>query len=391
MSIGALRILVLGYIIRGPIGGMAWHHLQFVLGLARLGHDVFFLEDSDDYPSCYNPSTNAIGVDPSYGLAFASHAFDRIGLSEKWAYYDAHNRCWHGPAAGRIRHVCADADLLLNISGVNPLRDRFRRIPVRVLVDTDPVFMQVRHLTDPVAREMAARHNAFFSFGENIGGAASVPDDGFPWHPTRQPVVLDCWPVTPGPNYGKFTTVMQWESYPPAQYQGRRFGTKSLSFDPYRDLPKGTSAVFELAIGAPPQDLAVRGWGLRNPLQVTKDPWTYQSFIMRSKAEFSVAKHGYVVTRSGWFSERTACYLACGRPVLVQDTGFTDWLPVGQGVFAFSTPEEALEGVQEIETRYKFHCDSARAIAEAYFDSAKVLSRLLAEVYLTAARSPREA
>jgi hypothetical protein len=381
VSIGALRILVLGYIVRGPIGGMAWHHLQFVLGLARLGHDVFFLEDSDDYPSCYDPSTNAISVDPSYGLAFASRAFDQLGLSEKWAYYDAHKRHWHGPVATRLQDVCASADLLLNISGVNPIRDWLETVPVRVLVDTDPVFTQVRHLRDKRAREMAARHTAFFSFGENIGGSASAPDDGFAWRPTRQPIVLDCWPVTPGPKHGNFTTVMQWESYPPAQFEGRTFGTKSLSFANYLDLPRETSAKFELAIGAPPKDLALRGWRIRNPLEVSQDPWTYQSFIMRSKAEFSVAKHGYVVSQSGWFSERSACYLACGRPVLVQHTGFSAWLPTGQGVVTFSTREEASQGVQEIEASYDLHCVSAREIAEAYFDSAKVLGRLLVEAH----------
>jgi len=381
VSIGALRILVLGYIVRGPIGGMAWHHLQFVLGLVRLGHDVFFVEDSDDYPSCYDPSTNAMSIDPSYGLAFATRAFDQLGLPDRWAYYDAHNFCWHGPAGARIESVCAKADLLLNISGVNPIRDWFERVPVRVLVDTDPVFTQVRHLRDSRAREMAARHTAFFSFAENIGRIASVPDDGFAWRPTRQPVVLDCWPVTPGPKHGNFTTVMQWESYPPAQFEGRTFGTKSLSFASYRDLPRKTSAQFELAIGAPPNDLAVQGWRISNPLEVSQDLWTYQSFIIRSKAEFSVAKHGYVVSRSGWFSERSAGYLACGRPVLVEDTGFSVWLPSGRGLVAFSSPEEALEGVQEIGARYDFHCHSARWIAEAYFDSAKVLNRLLSEAH----------
>jgi hypothetical protein len=211
-----LRIIVLGYIVRGPIGGMAWHHLQYVLGFTRLGHDVFFLEDSDDYDSCYNPLTNAMQTDPSYGLGFAQRCFARLDLAERWAYYDAHTRNWLGPAAGKALELCATADILVNVSGVNPLREWFAKIPVRVLIDTDPVFMQVRHLQNSRAREMAARHTAFLSFGENIGKTATVPDDCFDWRPTRQPVVLDCWPVTPGPKDGKFTTVMQWESYPSA-------------------------------------------------------------------------------------------------------------------------------------------------------------------------------
>jgi hypothetical protein len=156
---------------------------------------------------------------------------------------------------------------------------------------------------------------------------------------------------------------------------------KSASFGPYGNLPRQTAENFELAIGNPPPKLADLGWELRNPLEVTKDPWTYQSFIMRSKAEFSVAKHGYVVSRSGWFSERSACYLACGRPVLVQDTGFTHWLLSGEGVIAFSTPDQALEGVQDISAHYIRHCASARELAETYFDSEKVLNKLLMSVH----------
>jgi hypothetical protein len=154
-----------------------------------------------------------------------------------------------------------------------------------------------------------------------------------------------------------------------------------MSFGPYRDLPSKAPASFELAIGNPPPELADLGWSLRNPLEVTKDPWTYQSFIIQSKAEFSVAKHGYVASHSGWFSERSACYLACGRPVLVQDTGFSHWLPTGRGVIAYSTPDQALDGVEEINSHYPRHCVSAREIAEAYFDSAKVLNQLLAAVH----------
>ena len=372
---------MLGYIVRGPLGGLAWHHLQYVLGLARLGHEIYFFENSDDYPSCYNPATNSMQTDPSYGLAFASDTFTALGLPDNWAYYDAHAGQWLGPAAHRALEICASADLLLNISGVNPLRGWFERVQVRVLIDTDPVFLQVRHLQNERARKNAAQHTVFLSFGENIGGIAALPDDGFPWVPTRQPIVLDSWPVTQGPKDGKFTTVMQWESYAPAQYGGRIYGMKSMSFDPYRDLPSKAPASFELAIGNPPPDLADRGWSLRNPLEVTKDPWTYQSFIIQSKAEFSVAKHGYVASHSGWFSERSACYLACGRPVLVQDTGFSQWLPTGRGVIAYSTPDQALEGVEEINSQYLRHCASAREIAETYFDSENVLNQLLAAVH----------
>jgi hypothetical protein len=196
-----LRIVVLGYIVRGPIGGMAWHHLNYTLGLARLGHEVLFLEDSDDYESCYDPSTHQVGADPTYGLKFAAQAFGRLGLSDKWAYYDAHTRQWLGAAAERAVGFCEQADVLVNVSGVNPVRPWLENIPVRALIDTDPVFTQIRHLTDAAARSRATQHSAFFSFGELIATPQSaIPDDHFPWQPTRQPLVLDAWPFAPGPS-----------------------------------------------------------------------------------------------------------------------------------------------------------------------------------------------
>jgi hypothetical protein len=387
-SLGRLRVVVAGYIVRGPLGGLVWHHLQYVLGLHRLGHDVYFVEDSDDYPSCYDPVRDRMDTDPTYGLRFAADTFASIGLAGCWAYYDSHKGHWHGPAAEHVREICARADLLLNISGVNPLRPWLREIPVRCLVDTDPVFMQIRHLSDPRALEQARQHQVFFSFGENLGTArATVPDDGLPWRATRQPVVLDAWPVRPRPAGGKFTTVMQWDSYPARTYQGVRYGMKSASFEPYLDLPARAGPIFELALGSPTGPAAFlrsKGWGVRDPLEVTRDPWMYQRYLQGSRAEFTVAKHGYVVSRCGWFSERSAAYLASGRPVVTQETGFSDWLPTGEGVLAFATPAAALAGVEAVTGRYEAHCAAARALAEEYFDARKVLPTMLE----TALQSP---
>lgn len=376
-----LRIIVLGYIVRGPLGGLAWHHLQYVMGLARLGHDVFYLEDSDDYPACYDPARNVTDTDPTYGLEFTARTFDTLRLGARWAYYDGHASRWLGPGAGRVREVCATADLLLNVSDLNPVRPWLADVPVRALVDTDPVFTQIRHLTDPGARATAGHHTAFFSFAGNIGRTGCrVPDDGFPWQATRQPVVLDAWPVTPGPPSGKFTTVMLWDSYPAREYGGVRYGMKSESFGAYLDLPEKAGPVFELAVGSPSAPgplLADKGWTVRDPRGPTRDPWAYQRYIQESKAEFGVAKHGYVVAWSGWFSERSAAYLASGRPVLVQETGFSDWLEAGSGVLAFQSPADALAGLEAIDRRYEFHCRVARAVAAEYFDARVVLSRLV--------------
>ena len=201
------------------------------MGLRLLGHDVYFVEDSSDYPACYDPARSVTDENPDYGLKFASRMFARVGLADRWAYYDAHTSRWLGPGADSILDVCSTADLLLDLSPMDPLRPWLIEIPARALIDTDPGFTQVRNLTDPVRHERTTRHSIFFSFAEGIAsGTACVPDDGFPWQPTRQPVVLDVWPVTPGRPDGRFTTVMQWDSYPARELAGRRFGMKSESF-----------------------------------------------------------------------------------------------------------------------------------------------------------------
>ncbi len=376
-----LRVIVLGYIVRGPVAGMTWHHLQYVMGLEKLGHEVCFLEDSGDWAGCYDPCKGVVGDDPTYGLRFASHAFETAGIGDRWAYYDAGRSQWVGPRAEKAIELCKNADVLLDLSPMDPMRPWFLEIPVRVLIDTDPVFTQVTHIKDPSSRARALTHTAFFSFGENFGLTnCTVPDDGIPWLSTRQPIVAEAWPITPGPINGRFTTVMLWNSYPSVEHAGCLYGTKAESFAPYMNLPDRVGPFFELAVGspsAPRASLCEKGWFLRDPLKVSKSLETYQEYIQQSKAEFSVAKHGYVVTRSGWFSERSAAYLASGRPVLVQDTGFSTWLPTGSGVLSFRSPDEILASLKEINNRYLFHQRMAREIAKEYFDSGKVLSNLL--------------
>ena len=375
-----LRIIVLGYVVRGPLGGMVWSNLHYLMGLARLGHDVYFLEDSDDYPSCYDPERGYTDVDPAYGLRFAAKVFDVIGFGERWAYHDAHTGTWHGPRREDMARLCAGADLLLNLACVNPLREWTRQVPVRVYLDEDPAFNQIRNLTDTQAKERASQHTVFFSFGENLASRTTrIPDDGLTWQATRQPVVLDAIQTSPRNEAGKFTTVMPWQSYQSLEYGGVRHGMKSESFDPFLTLPSIAGHVFELAVGGgAPRDLLHRnGWGLRDSLEVSIDPWTYQDFIHASKAEFGLAKQGYVISRSGWFSERSVCYLASGRPVLAQETGFSEWLHADGGVLPFASLQDAAAGVAEINRHYDHHCRMARQVAEEYFDSRKVLPELI--------------
>lgn len=376
-----LRIVVLGYVVRGPIGGMAWHHLNYVRGLAELGHEVLFIEDSDDYPSCYDPSRFVTDCDPTYGLEFARNAFAVIGLDDAWCFHDAHTASWHGPAAGRVLDFCSSADLLLNVSGVNPLRDWTASIPLRAYLDTDPLFTQARHLDDPAAMALAKGHNLHFTFGELIpAGQSAAPVDGFAWQPTRQPVAMSCWPVQPPAPDGAFTTVMQWDSYATRKVDGRQFGMKSASFAGYEGLPQQVQSPMALALGgdsAPRDMLAERGWRIDDPLAATRTICTYRDYIAAAKGEWSIAKHGYVAGRTGWFSERSACFLASGRPVVVEDTGCSKVLDADAGLKFFRSPEQAVEALREVEADYPLHCRAAREAAERLFDSAMVLNDLL--------------
>ena len=327
---------------------------------------------------------------PRMGYSLQSAHFEKLDLQDCWAYFDAHRTGWNGPASGNALSFCNDAEVLLNVSGVNCIRSWHEKIPVRVLIDTDPIFTQIRHLKDAEACAQAARHNAFFSFGEFLESSTrSIPDDGFDWHPTRQPVVLDAWPFSKGRTNRPFTTVMQWESYPAVEWNGHRFGMKSDSFELVNDLPARVNAPFEIALGgasAPRRELEQAGWRIVDPLVVARDISSYQEYLRMSRGELSVAKQGYVAAQCGWFSERTACYLATGRPAVVQDTGFSRHLPCGAGLWPFDDAAAAIDAIENINSKYEAECRSARELAAAYFDSRKVLTSLLEQACDTASR-----
>jgi hypothetical protein len=373
---------------------MTWSELQYLLGLARIGHDIYFVEDSDEYPSCYDPSKHRTDTDPTYGLQYAAEVLNRFGMGEKWAFHDAHTGTWHGPLTEAIQEICQTADVLINLGGVNPLRPWFTGIPVRILIDKDPVFTQIYNATNADRRRFSSQHTAFFSYAENIGRQnSSMPEDGFPWQPTRHPIVVELVQAAPGPETGTFTTVMQWESYRALEHCGEWYGMKADSFVPYLSLPARVTCPLELALGspsAPREALRKNGWRLRDPLAVTRDVWSYLRYIRDSKGEFSVAKKGYADTYCGWFSERSATYLASGRPVVVQETGFSSWLAGNGGALPFTSPDEAAAALEEVTARYEFHCRAARAVAEEYFDSRKILPLLLERATSMGPSTPRK-
>ena len=252
-----------------------------------------------------------------------------------------------------------------------------------MLVDTDPVFTQIGVL----GSAPLSAYDVLFTFGENVRRpGCTMPTADHDWLATRQPVLMKLWPVEePNPN-APFTTVMSWDHTGNHRYRGRVFGGKARAFEPFLTLPQSTSESMEIAINirakiASPAKVYARltdgGWHVRNAAEVTQTPWCYQKYLQHSRAEFSVSKHAYVETQCGWFSERSAAYLASGRPVILQDTGFSDFLPCGEGLLAYRDRDEASAAISRLRDNYENHCRTARTLVEEFFDSRHVLNQLL--------------
>jgi hypothetical protein len=285
----------------------------------------------------------------------------------------------------RVQEVLDSADLLINVSGTLEHAEEYRMVRRLAYVDTDPVFTQIRFVRglEPNFCRQMNTHDIHFSYAECLS-SEFVPPTGHRWVPTRAPIVLSEWPPSGPPARDVFTTIMNWTSYNAETYGGKTFGQKDVEFQRFLDLPSLVApTVLELAIGAGKNDptpyevLRGKGWQLVDPLEVCHDLDSMRIYTTSSKAEWSIAKHGYVAGRSGWFSERSARYLAAARPVVVQDTGFSRVLPVGEGILPFNSVGQAVAGIREVESNYERHAKAAREIAEEYFDAEKVLSRLI--------------
>ncbi len=376
----SLRIVVTGLIAQYPLGGVAWDYVQYVLGLRRLGHDVYYLEDTGQWP--YNPIEGGVAKDCSFNVGYLASVMDRFDLSDRWAYRFPWQSQWFGLSDAKRAQLIESADLLINVSGTLANPEEYRRVRRLVYIDSDPVFTQLKLARGQLDFcRIIDSHDVHFSFGECPSQA--TPQTVHYWRPTRQPIVLSEWRAST-PHRDAFTTVMNWTSYKPIRYAGKTYGQKDIEFERFLDLPAhAPGAVLEIAVNAgktrrtPRDRLRRRGWRVVDPDRVCPDLESYRAYIENSKAEWSVAKNGYVVGRSGWFSCRSACYLAAGRPVVVQDTGFGCVLPVGEGVLAFTDMKEAVEAIGGVQADYRRHAKAARAVAEEYFDSRKVLSKLV--------------
>lgn len=374
-----MKIVCSGHLIRYPLGGFVWHHMQYLIGFSRMGHEVTFFEDSGWPSSCFDPGKDEVTSDPTYGIGVLHKLFERFHLDIDWCYL-AEDGVAHGMSRDCLALKLREADVYFNLSNINWIPEIMlcRR---RALVDTDPVFTQIgAHGMSP----SLSAYQVLFTYGENVHRSEStMPTGGARWVPTRQPVVLPLWPVPTSNPFGPFTTIMNWSALGgDFVFEGESYGQKDREFEPYALLPQFAGAPLEVAVSGIPdrtrQELVTAGWTVTDPLVAAHSVDAYQAFIARSRAEFSVAKHGYVTTQCGWFSDRSTAYLAMGRPVVLQDTGFSRYLPCGAGLLPFRTPDEAIAAIGKLSAdRYPGHCAAARSLVDEHFNADHVLQSLL--------------
>lgn len=384
------RIIVLGTVASSPYAGMAWMHMQIGAGLLRLGHDAYYFETTSRWP--YDPERATCVNDSAYSVRYLARVAASFGLGGRWAYRRSYSdKQWLGMGRAEAEDLLAHADAVLNVAGATRLAEEGLKVGRLVYLGTDPVYHEIAFANgDEETRSIIAEHTDFATYGENIGS----PDCPVPPLPglkakTRQPVLLDLWRAGP-PARAELTTVGNWrQSGHDIEYRGEIYRwSKHHEFLKFIDLPRRVRRPIELALDLAHLDpgerrlLESNGWRLADAHALTTDPWTYRDYVRSSRGEFTVAKDQNVRLRSGWFSERSACYLAAGRPVITQDTGFGVALPTGEGLFAFRDLEGIVAAVHAVDADYERHSRAAREIAAEYFRAETVLAKLIADLGL---------
>jgi len=381
------RIVVMGFMGSMPIAGVIWQHIHYVVGLQRLGCDIYYIEDSARLP--YNPQTFEVNNEFDYAAEVLDRLSQEFGFRSRWGFCARYLP--RNPTAGlplkRIRQLYREADAILNVCGTQELNDDLLASDRILYIESDPGVEQIKidkRVKSTV--DYLRRHRALFTFGENIGTKSfPVPTHGFKWLPTRQPVVTDLWKTNRGPpRAAVFTSVANWSTsgLKDITWRGKKYlWSKSREFLRFMSAPKKSGEPFELATNVEDvktqKRLLRNGWRLRCPLQMSVDYWHYRDYIRRSKGEFTVAKDQYVRLNTGWFSDRSACYLAAGRPVITQETVLTTTYGGKLGLLSFRSPDEIVDAVKIINANYAKHSRAARALACEFFEAEKVLKSVL--------------
>lgn len=386
-------VIVAGALANKPCnGGNAWTRLNWLLAFRKMGFDTYFIEQIDP-ANCVGPDGRRSGAEDSINVAFFRAVMKRFGFDDHATLLCDGTAAVVGAAWDRVEELVGRADILLNISG--HLQWPRLKLPPRrrIYLDDDPGYTQIWHANGQLGDRLAD-HDCYFTLGVNIGSqSCRIPTAGIPWQPIRVPVVLAEWPPVAAQTFDRFTSVASWRGpFGTINFDGTTYGPKAHEFRKFIDLPRKTGRKFGLALDIHPADwkdrqsLANAGWEVVSP-ELTATPDAFRDYVQSSSAEFSVAQPIYVGTNTGWFSDRSAAYLASGKPTLIQDTGFSRNLPTGDGLVAFTNLEEAIAGAEEIASNYAHHCRVARDLAQEYFDSDKILDKLLSQIAASECRS----
>lgn len=375
------RIVLGSTMVRYPLGGMNQWVLGWLIGLQQLGHNVYFVEKSSWPNSCYDLSKRLMTDDCSYGVSVVNALLVRYDLQNKWCFVDSEGR-YHGLTRESVEAIFKSADLFIDLEWDEWL-DEANSAKLRVFVDGEPGWFQMKMENSIRTGVELPIYDYYYTIGGNVGTDRSLaPTAGRTWRHIFAPVLVSHFPPRPIKVDAPFTTVMNWQSHKQIEFDGVLYGQKDMEFLKFLNLPRLTAIPLEASIsGKAPRDLLMRsGWRLRNADDVAVTIDSYKEYIWASKGEFSVAKNVFVATNCGWFGDRPGYYMASGRPVVVQDTGFSDHLPCGKGLFAVRSVEEAAAAIDEISADYERHAGWAREIAVEYLDAQKVLGRFLDEL-----------
>jgi hypothetical protein len=387
-----LRLVVLGIMGRTPFAGVVWEVLHYLGGFSRLGHEVYYIEDSQDWP--YDAQHHTVTDDPTYTVNFIARNMEWCGLGDRWAYRSvANDNRIFGLSEAEFARAFDQADLLVNICGATALRDEHLRVPARAYVETDPGLPQIELAKgNSATHELLSLHTHHFTFAENLGAPdCGLPQGPFPLRFTRQPIVLDWFTAhneAAARNGHPFTTVSSWQQDSnDIEWNGELYTwSKHTEFLKFIDLPRYVAQPLEIALACDEPEvislLTSKGWRIRDAISLTTEILPYRDYVVQSRGEFTVAKDQNVRLRSGWFSERSASYLTASKPVITQDTGFGAVIPTGEGLFAFNTMDEIVAAFETIERDYRRHSHAARAIAEEYFRAEKVLAKMIDDIGL---------
>lgn len=377
-----MKILIGSVISITPFSpGMAWNWMHHAVGFQKLGHEVYYVEEVEPR-CCVDARGQPCRFEDSVNRSLFQAVMEKFGLLESACQVYHGGEAMFGMTLDALVAIAREADLLLNISGHVKTERILSGCKRRVYVDQDPVYTQL--WLEEYGKDLNLKaHDAYVSVGLDIGTPVTpIPDGGVKWHHALPPVVLDYWPWRFDPSCRRFTTIASWSGFGDLCYRGEWYRSKEEEFQRFAALPRKVSQEFEVALRRHRQEdegvrrLRENGWILTEASQIA-DLTRYQDYIARSRAEIGIAKNAYVKGRSGWFSDRTAHYLASGKPALVQATGFERHIPTGRGLIAFDNLDEAVAGVGSINQDYEGHCRAAREVAAEYLDYRKVLPKLL--------------